>query len=164
MKITKTLPLIVLASSLLMGCGAIRASIARDAVIRDATEVHQFEASRIPKQRCFLEMQNKLFAEGYSAQAGSGIDGAFSFATEWRAMRDNNGQLTEDRLMIQLIDVSETHYQVRVQRSVKNNDYGTIDTDRDHNTEWELIQAVDPEGAAMIEQEAQARANAARNG
>lgn len=147
------------------GCATMRANSARTAYIHQMTEKHVYNS---PCAQVWPTARNLLFSEGYAVKnTGEGM--VMTLETEWKYINANSSANTTSsstvasRYLVQGMQPDEGQCQVNFsmnERSQNNN----MDSRRDLELEWQLLQEVDPGAAAQIRQDAEVRANAAAQG
>lgn len=148
------------------GCASMRASSARTAYIHEMTEKHVYESDC---ERVWPTARNLLFSKGYAVK-DTGEGTVMTLETEWRHdgtsdSRDNTIQSAPaaSRYLVQGMQPDEEQCQVNFSMNHRSSN-NSINSSRDLDLEWQLLQQVDPDAAAQISQEAEVRANVAAQG
>lgn len=133
------------------GCSHLRASSARQRYIKDQTAAYVYQQ---PIQEVWPHVRKTLLERGYQTKdVDSG--GAYSVETEPRAEEKR-----VVRYLVQGTKVDDGHCRIEVTRMVEEK--GRVDTTRDVDLEWLLIQRAEPQGAQQITNGAEAEATKAR--
>ena len=139
------------------GCAGIRASQARQDYIEQATRSHVYDK---PCSQVWPDARQLLFAEGYSVK-DTGEGAMMTVETEWN-YEDEFDDTEATRYLVQGTAPRDGTCKVEFTRSERQSD-GDLETERDVDMEWELLQRVDPAEAREIRAEAEEEADRARN-
>ena len=147
---------LVLVALAATGCAGIRASQARQDYIDQATRSHVYDK---PCEQVWPDARQLLFAEGYSVK-DTGEGTTMTVETEWN-YEDEFDDTEATRYLVQGSAPRSGTCKVEFTRSER--DDGDLETERDLEMEWELLQRVDPAEARQIRAEAEEEADRARN-
>jgi hypothetical protein len=147
--------LTVLALVFASGCASIRAASARNAYIHKMTRQHVYNTSC---RQVWPTARQLLFAQGYSVK-DTGEGTIMTLETEWKYQNRESV-----RYLVQGIQPAAQKCKVNFSVNSRSTSSDHINTSRDLEIEWNLLQKVDPAAAAKIRQEAEIRAQAAARG
>ncbi len=136
-------------STSLVGCAGMQARNAQRRYIHEQTAQHRYASSCGP---ILAEVRKMLFEDGFSIKT---VDPSLNmFETEWSVSERASGDLQEERYLVhgkqlqpELCAITITHAEA--------NDSG-VETSRDFDFEWSVLQRVDPVNAQRIRQESDA--------
>lgn len=147
------LAVILFATTVLGGCAGIRAASARQAHINAETKNHVYN---MPCQQVWPTARQILFAEGYAVK-DTGEGSTMTLETEWAYKGQGSS-----RYLVQGIEPQAGQCKVNFTINSRSQK-GNLDSNRDLEIEWELLQKVDQRAAQEIMQEAEMKAQAAAN-
>lgn len=133
----------------LSGCANMRARNAQTRYIHEQTARHRYA---IGCDRVLPVVRKILFDDGFSVKT---VDpGSQTLETEWLLVdRDEQGS-TEERYLIQTSSPAANTCDLVINRN--RADQNGVDTERDLQFEWVVLQRVDPPSAERITTEAEA--------
>lgn len=137
---------------LMMGCATLRGMGAKHEHIENSTKNYVYNQ---PAQIVWPAARQLLFEKGYEVK-NTGEAGMMTAESEWKY---ENKKRT--RYLAQATAVSDT--QCRIVFTKMESDKNGNESNRDTALEWELIQKVEPDRAAQITAEAEAKGEAAKN-
>ena len=133
------------------GCSHLRASSARQRYINDQTATYVYQQ---PINEVWPHVRKTLFERGYQAK---GVDSGGSYSVETEPRAEEKRIV---RYLVQGTKVDDGHCRIEVTKMSEEN--GRVNTSRDLEMEWLLIQRAEPQGAQQITTGAEAEANKAR--
>ena len=140
--------------TLALGCAMMRASAARNAFIKEQTEKHVYGR---PLEQVWPEARVMLFEAGYQVKDTG--EGATTLETEWKY--ESGSKYRYLVMGVRQGDKCQVRFTKAYESGGKHKSTGTS---RDWSMEFKLIKKVDPDAAARIETEADARGTSAEAG
>jgi hypothetical protein len=141
------------AATIVTSCAAMRGAQVRQEYIRSQTVDFIYER---PIAEVWAAARQLLFLRGYELQY-TGEGGSYIAETRWRV----DGTV-RSQYWVQAIELSERTCQLNFSYSSGATGQDYVSTRRDLDTEWVLLQQLEPGKAAQIAAEAEQRAAAAR--
>lgn len=149
---------LVAAAAISYGCAAMKQAQRRSAYIDQETRNFVYDKSC---QQVWPDAREMLFREGYSVK-DTGEGAQMTVETEWKRADEEYGRTEATRYLVQGTTPEEGKCEVRFTRNERDED-GDLESDRDLEMEWKLIQRAAPEQARQIQSDAQSSAGAAAN-
>ncbi len=149
------LAIVMLAATMATGCASMRAAAARRQAIHQETANYVYNK---PCSQVWPTARQLLFQKGYSVK-DTGEANTKTLETEW-----NSDGKYQTRYLIQGMAPKEGQCKVQFTRNSRNLQTRNTDSTRDLDLEWELLQQVDQQAAAKIQQDAEVKAKAAAKG
>lgn len=125
----------------------MRANNARHAHIMSQTANHVYASDCV---QVLPDVRRLLFAQGYSVKSTD--PSTLTVETEWLGMTDSNGATTEKRYLVQGRQTQDASCALELLAST--NSPSGVSSTRDLETEWTLLQSIEPQSAQRIQQEA----------
>src|SRR5688572_10522250 len=143
-----TIALCLIATALLgTSCATLRGMAARNAHLKSATE--QFVFSK-PLRKVWPQVRSTVFALGLSVK-DTGEAANYTLETEIKNDdQDTSSNAVQKRYLIQGIEQEAEQCSVQISSSTREGR-----ASREWRMEWDLIQKIDPAGAARIQAEAE---------
>lgn len=140
---------------LVSGCSAMRAASVRQEYIRSQTQDYVYQR---PIAEVWGTSRQLLFQRGYELQ-NTGEGGTYTAETRWKV----DGTV-QSRYLVQAIKLDEKSCKLNLSYVSGAVGQTYFSTGRDIDTEWLLLQQLEPDRAAAIATEADRRGEVARGG
>lgn len=142
-------------AALLGGCASMRASQARANSLHSAVAAHTYA---MPCAQVWPTARQVLFEAGYQVR-GTGEAQTMTLETESSTGADGNGGMVTTRLLVQGLQTADNGCQVAFTRNTQRAAPGQrpiVESGRDHEFEWALVQRADPAAAQRYRQQGDA--------
>lgn len=140
------------------GCAAIQKSQKRTQYIHQKTRNFVYDKKC---EQVWVDAREMLFRKGYSVK-DTGEGAQMTVETEWKRSDEEYGRTEASRYLVQGTAPEDGKCKVRFTRNIRRED-GDLQSERDLDMEWTLLQRAAPERAQEIQANAQATAEAATN-
>src|SRR5262249_21553987 len=146
---------VFIAAGTLAGCAAMRAAQVRQDYIRSQTQDFVYQR---PIAEVWAAARQLLFERGYELE-NTGEAGTYTAETRWKYEGT-----TRTRYLVQAIKLDDKSCRLNLTYASGSINTPDVSSARDLDTEWLLLQQLEPDRAAQIASEANHRGEMARGG